>query len=423
MNDGINKSGQTVLRAGFLIDGINPEPLENTEIVIEKGLIVNIGRKGAVSYAKDAHMVDCPEMTVMPGLIDCHVHYGGTESPYDRDWVLESDIRQAIISVSQAQKSMDHGFTTVRDISGNGIHLRNLINQGVIRGPRIIACGKGLSRTGGHGDAYEVPLEKVRTSHPWAIICDGEEEVQKGVRTLYHEGSDCIKLWASGGGLWEKERETDQHYSFEEIRTLVEEAGYVGLPVAAHCESLSSAKDCVKAGVTSIEHGEELDEECLILMKKKDITLVPTFGLFVEWFSEYDPPRRETQALYPGATIREKELNRISANFKAAKDSGIRIAVGADSFCDSLTPYGEYTLKEIRAIAGGGMTPMEAIIAATRSGAELLRVARVTGTLEPGKAADMVVMRENPLDDINRMNYDNIMLVMKEGVTVRNSMG
>ena len=408
-----------VLIGSLLIDGTGTDPINNSAIIVENGIITFVGKTEKVKFSSEDDVIDLGEAVILPGLIDCHVHYGGTESPHDKDWVLESDLQQAMISISQAQKSMNYGFTTVRDISGNGIYLRNMINKGTVKGPRIIACGKGLSRTGGHGDAYEVPLEKAMVSHPWAIICDGEEEIRKGVRGLIKEGSDCIKLWATGGGLWEKERETDQHYNLSEISMMVEEAKYAGIPVAAHCECLSGTKDSIKAGVNSIEHGEELDDECLEMMKQKDISLVPTFGLFIDWFSEYDPPYRESQALYPGDTIREKELNRITANLRAAKEAKIRIAVGADSFCDSLTPYGEYTLNEIRALVSGGLTPMEALVAATKSGAEVLRVDHITGTLAVGKYADIIIMKKNPLDDIVNMNYDNIYMVMKKGEIVR----
>jgi imidazolonepropionase-like amidohydrolase len=281
---------RSVLYGGTIFTGNTQYTIDKGSIVYENSRIIYVGRDTGYNITAEDVVYDCKDKFIMPGLIDCHVHYGGTESPYAKDWVLEPDEEQAMVSISQAKKSLFNGFTTVRDISDNGIHLRNMINSGIISGPRIIACGRGLSRTGGHGDAYEVPVEKARNSHPWAIICDGEDEIRKGVRRLIKEGSQCIKLWASGGGLWEKERETDQHYSLKEISVMVEEATNAGIPVCAHCECLSSAMDSAIAGVVSIEHGEELNEEVLAIMKTKDISLVPTYGLFMEWFSEYDPP-------------------------------------------------------------------------------------------------------------------------------------
>jgi len=396
-----------------LIDGCSNEAKANMNILIEDKKILKISAEPVEGV--EAEVLDGEGKFVLPGLIDCHVHYGGTESPYCKDWVMESDIQQAIVSTSQCMKSLKHGFTTVRDISANSIHLRNMINKGLVNGPRIVACGRGLSRTGGHGDSYEVPIELVMRSHPWAVIADGQEEVRKAVRTLLREGSDCIKVWATGGGLWAWERETDQHYTYEELRVMVEEADYFGVPVASHCESIEGALASAQAGVTSIEHGEDLSQECLQIMKEKDITLVPTIGLFFEWFSEYDPPIRKSQENFEGDTLREKELNRIRANFKAAYEMGIRIAVGADSFCDTLTPYGAYTHKEIHSLVDAGMTPMEALTAATKNGAILLRVDDITGTLEEGKSADLIILGKDPLADIKNINKENIQLIMKEG--------
>lgn len=410
---------RSVLYGGTIFTGNTQYTIDKGSIVYENSRIIYVGRDTGYNITAEDVVYDCKDKFIMPGLIDCHVHYGGTESPYAKDWVLEPDEEQAMVSISQAKKSLFNGFTTVRDISDNGIHLRNMINSGIISGPRIIACGRGLSRTGGHGDAYEVPVEKARNSHPWAIICDGEDEIRKGVRRLIKEGSQCIKLWASGGGLWEKERETDQHYSLKEISVMVEEATNAGIPVCAHCECLSSAMDSAIAGVVSIEHGEELNEEVLAIMKTKDISLVPTYGLFMEWFSEYDPPLRESQYKYPGVTLRERELNRIKENLQMAKESGIRIAVGSDSFCDTLTPYGIYSLKEIRSLVIGGLTPEEALIAATKNGAELLRVDSIVGTLDVGKQADIVVFNKNPLDDIDHLLSENIDMVIQKGEVIR----
>ena len=141
---------------------------------------------------------------------------------------------------------------------------------------------------------------------PWALLCGRREDLRKAVRTIARSNPDMIKIWATGGGLWTLERKTDQHYSFEEIQIVVEEANYLGLPVRAHAESLEGAKDCIEAGVYSIEHGQELDEECLYMMKDKDITFVPTMQFFYEWFTEYEPPYRSILDQYPGETIAEK---------------------------------------------------------------------------------------------------------------------
>lgn len=405
--------GKIIVKNATIIDGNGKEPFVG-DMVVKGGMIIDISEKASGDYS-DYEVIDGAKRYLLPGLIDCHVHYGGTESPKDQDWVMENDLQQAIISTAQCMKSLLHGFTTVRDISNNGIHLRNVINMGIINGPRIVACGRGLSRTGGHADSYTVPIEIVKESHPWGMIADGPEEVRKSVRTLLRQGVDCIKVWASGGGLWAWERETDQHYSYEELKMMVDEASYYGLPVCSHAECAEAALDSARAGVASIEHGEELTEECLEIMKEKDITLVPTIGLFFEWFSEYDPPIRKSQDNFEGITRSEKELNRITANFQAARNKGVRIAVGADSFCDTLTPYGAYALKEIYTMVQAGMPEIEAITCATRNGAELLRVIDSTGTLEQGKSADFIVLDGNPLENIMDLNKDNMVAIVKCG--------
>lgn len=264
-----------------------------------------------------------------------------------------------------------------------------------------------------------LPLDYVWDSHPWALCVDGREDLRKAVRTIARSNPDMIKIWATGGGLWTLERKTDQHYSFEEIQIVVEEANYLGLPVRAHAESLEGAKDCIEAGVYSIEHGQELDEECLQMMKEKDITFVPTMQFFYEWFTEYEPPYRPILDQYPGETIAEKELNRTIANFKAAKDAGIRIVIGSDSFCSQLTPYGEYSLKEIHAVNKAGLTPMETIVAATKDGANMLKMEKATGTLEEGKLADLIVLTKNPLDNIEYINRENMSIIMKNGEFIK----
>lgn len=404
-------------KGGKLVDGTGKEPVENSVVLVDKGKIIYAGEN--VHIRTDYKILDISGKVIMPGLIDTHVHFGGALSPSDLDWVLEPLLQKAVVSVSQAEACLNHGFTTVGDISRNGVYLRDMINKGILKGPRINTCGMGFSRTSGHGDTHTLPLDYVQESHPWAFCVDGRENLRHEVRKVIRTNPDMIKIWATGGGLWRLERKTDQHYSFEEIEVVVEEANYVGLPVRAHCESLEGALDCCRAGVYSIEHGQELNEECLELMKEKDITLVPTMQFFYEWFTEYEPPYRPILEKFPGNTVAEKELNRTIANFQSAKEAGIRIVVGSDSFCSELTPYGEYSLREIYALNKAGLTPMETIVAATKSGADMLQMSDITGTLEEGKYADLLVLSKNPLDNIENLKEENMEIIMKEGEFIK----
>ncbi len=402
-------------------------------VYIKDGKIADIkpSKSAAINPSSEA-VIDAKGAFMIPGLVDCHVHYGGVYESSDKDWVCENDFEQAMRSVEQCQQSLRHGFTSVRDISRYGIYLRNVIDGGFMQGPTIIPCGRGLTRSGGHADSIHFPQDFVKEHHPWGIIADGTDEVRKACRLVLREGSRTIKLWASGGGINDWEKETDTHYTLEEIKVMVEEAREFGVPVAAHCENKESIKRCIEAGVDSIEHGEEFDEEMVEWYKSyqarqkelpaekrnPEITLVPTIGLYVDWYEQFDPPKERDLTGCVGDTLGAKEIDRIQKSFKRAKGLGIKIGVGADSFCSKLTPYGMYTHNEMYELKNAGMTDSEVLLAATINGAELLRIDDRKGTIETGKDADLLLLKENPLEDINNVKYENIMCVFKEGQAV-----
>jgi imidazolonepropionase-like amidohydrolase len=367
---------------------------------------------------------------MIPGLIDAHCHLGGANFPDENDWVLEDDRYQAMTAVAQGERMLRHGITSVRDISVHGLHLRKAIRAGFIEGPRIVGCWRGLSRTGGHGDAG-VPADIVRSSHPWGIVADGVEEVRKVTREIVKNGSMCIKVWASGGGLHENDPEDAQHYSYEELRVMVEEASLVKLPVCAHCECDSSALDAARAGVWSIEHGEDLGEETVALMAERGISLVPTLELLSQWFEWSGEGGHYGNIYVPGGgddlptdkdSLRAIHRSRLSQNMLNARDAGVRIGLGSDSFCTTLTPYGEQSLHELHDLVSFGLSPMEALVAGTRSAAEILKVEAVTGTLEKGKSADLLLLKRSPLEDITCVVEPEMLLIMKEGELVKNGL-
>jgi imidazolonepropionase-like amidohydrolase len=405
-----------------LIDGTGADPVERAVVVVEEGVIVEAGPEATVRRTEDAHVIDASGTTLMPGIVDGHCHLGGATHLNEVDWVLEDDTFQAINSVAQADALLRHGVTTVRDISVNGPHLRKAIDHGSIDGPRIIPCWRGLSRRGGHGDAPSLPPDLVRRSHPWGYVADGPDEVRAGVREIVKNGSRCIKVWASGGGLHDNEPEDVQHYSLEELQVIVREAYDVRVPVAVHAECASAARDAATAGAWSIEHGEDLDEEAIELMVAKGISLNPTLVLLRQWVelsAEFGGVYGKPYIPGGGEVPSEKEAvlklhhERLSANLMRAKKAGVRIGVGSDSFCTGFTPFGQQTLHEVRALVAAGLSEMEAIVAATKSGAEILRVDDVTGTIQRGKAADLLVLRDDPLDDIACIDEGNMLLIVK----------
>lgn len=398
---------------GRLLDG-RGGVIDDAAMIVEAGRIVAVGHRDDIVAPADARIVDATAFTVMPGLIDCHTHLGGTSSPDYSTWVIEDDLRQAVMSTKQMRELMDWGVTTIRDISRNGIRLKWAVDNGHLDGPRIVACGPGLSRTGGHGDAHNLPRDMVQHSHPWGMLADGPEELRKAVRTLSRMGADAIKVWATGGGMWDKELETDQHYDLDELSSIVREADHLHIPVLAHAESLAAAKDCIRAGVATIEHGEELDDECRRLMVDKGIIHVPTLQLFVgPWFDEYPPPPREGLDAFPGDTLVEKEKNRVRANFVASLEAGVTVAVGSDSFSSTEVPYGRSTVAEVHTMVDAGMPAADAIVAATSHGARALRISHETGALAPGLAADFLVIDGDPLHDIRDLSRERMVRIQR----------
>lgn len=410
-----------------LIDGSGRDPVEHACVTVVDGRIAGVARGAPPS--SDELVVDGSGLVLIPGLIDSHCHLGGASYPDEDMWVLEDDRYQAIASVAQAKRMLHHGVTSARDISVNGPHLKRAINAGIIEGPRLVPCWRGLSRTGGHGDGSLVSAEMVERSHPWGIVADGPIEVRKAVRRAIKNGAECIKVWASGGGLHENEPENVQHYQIDELRSIVEEAALSGIPVAAHCEGSAAARDAVEAGAWSIEHGEELNHETIGAMAARGTFLNPTLVLLHQWFElelEGGPYYTGRPPFIPGGgqlptdtgSLRHLHRERLSANLRAARDAGVRIGVGSDSFATEMTPYGEQTLAEVHALVDAGLTEMEALVAATRTGAEMLRLDQETGTVEEGKAADLILLAKNPVDDIKNLTKANMVLILSQGRVV-----
>ena len=402
---------------GRLIDGTGKEPIENSVVQVDDKKITYAGHM--IEIDEDYKRMNITGNTIMPGLIDTHLHFSGNLTDSDSDWVLEPLLQKAVVAVAQAKESLEHGLTSVGEISRFGPHIRNMIEQGVITGPRVVTSGLGFCRTAGHGDSHKLPMEYNNDSHPWAERIDGPWDLRRAVRRRLRDNPDAIKIWSTGGGIWRHDAKADSHYCMEEIQAVVDECNMVNLPVWSHAEGYEGALNSCKAGVSAIIHGQELNEECLEIMKEKDITFCPTLQFFYEWFTVYEPPYRPILDNFPGNTTAEKELNRIVGNLQNANRKGIRITVGSDSFCSSLTPYGKYAITEIYTLNKSGLTEMEAIMAATKNGAEMLKIDKITGTLEQGKYADIIVLEKNPLHNIKNINVNEMKVIMKEGSFVK----
>lgn len=410
-------TGKIAFVGGNLIDGTGAMPVADSLVLINGNKIAYAGAKK--EFEADYRVYDISGKTIMPGLIDTHLHYSGNLSSNDTEWVLEPVLQKAVVAVAQAREALENGLTSVGEISRFGIYIRDMIEAGIIPGPRTVTSGLGFCRTAGHGDSHRLPLEYNNESHPWAERVDGPWELRKAIRRRIRENPDAIKIWSTGGGVWRHDAKAHSHYTSEEIQAVVDESNMVGLPVWSHAEGYEGALNSCKAGVAAIIHGQELNEECLDIMLEKDITFCPTLQFFFEWFSVYEPPYRPIHDQYPGNTIAEKELNRIISNLQNANKKGIRITVGSDSFCSTLTPYGKYAITEMYALNKAGLTAMETIIAATKNGAEMLKIDHITGTLEKDKFADLLVIDGNPLEDIHHIASENMPVIMKEGSFVK----
>ncbi len=396
-----------------LVDGRGGYPQPDSYIEVRDGYIHRTGSMKNYRKSEGISEVSLDGCFVMPGLIDAHVHLPGGKSDMleQEQGVIQEPIRLlAMRSVSDAQKILKRGFTSVREISWNGLYLKRLFNEREAPGPRIIACGPGLSRTGGHSDLYQFPLDYVIQNHFWGILADGPDEVRKAVRRVLREGADQVKIWASGGDNYPNDRNCDVHYSMEELRMCVNEAHMQkGTLVCAHAENNESIRMCIESGVDTIEHGEDLDEETAEMMARKGVILVPTLHLIVNWFRDFMPTDdapvekiRKDVFLHrdfhcrPDADFGRQYSERAKQSFRLAREKGVKIALGSDSVYEPLTAYGEYSALEFKALIDCGMTVPEAVSAGTLGSAEALGMSGWLGTLDPGKCADLLVVKTDP---------------------------
>lgn len=407
------------LVGGYLIDGTGREPLVNSLVLVEGKKITYAGPAKQIS--PEYEQIDINGKTIMPGLIDTHLHFSGNLTDDDTEWVLEDRVQKTVVAVQQAHECLENGLTTVGEISYSGLAIRNMVEKGIMQGPRVVGTGLGFCRTCGHGDSHKLPIWYNEQSHPWAERVDGPWELRKAVRKRLRENPDAIKIWSTGGGIWRWDQKLDQHYTFEEIKAVVDECNMVGIPVWSHAEGYGGALDSAKAGVHLIIHGKTLNDECLDIMAEKGIYFCPTIQFLNEWFKTYAPPYiPEVHDQYSGATVAEKELNRVYANLRKAKSKGIRLTIGSDSFCSSLTPYGTTAIGEMYSfVEKAGISEMDTIVAATKVGAEMLKVDKITGTLEVDKFADILVLDGNPLENIRAVAVNNMKIIMKEGTIIK----
>ncbi len=414
-----------VLDNGRIFDSTGKDPFIG-RIVVENDVVKDIGTRGEVEIPEDAEVIDLGGKTVLPGLIDAHMHLTGLRSG---DMVKEPLLTPFGVFVARAVNDLrallDAGFTTIGDAGGLvALHLKYAVNEGTTIGPRIIAAGPFLSQTFGHGDTHYMPVEWVdmRTTKkltPLAgLICDGADECRKAARYAMREGADFIKIMTTGGVLSEKDRPEYIQFTLDEIRAIVEEAEHANRFVHAHAQGAQGIKNALVAGVKVIAHAIYMDEEGFELAKEKDAVVVPTLSIVDKIISIGRKVGIPEWGLKKSEEVYKIHLETIRKAYKA----GVKLATGTD-FIGGPFPQGENALELKLLVEKIGMSPKDAIIASTRNGAQAVGLASKLGTLERGKLADLIVVDGDPLNDINvLMNKDNILLVMKSGKIYKNKL-
>ncbi|MCW5729353.1 MAG: amidohydrolase family protein [Alphaproteobacteria bacterium] len=401
------------LAGGSLIDGTGADPLPNSVVLVEGARIQRVGREGEFEIPSSALVIDTTGTTVMPGLIDLHVHL--RSGPSDRmrlgsgDVPTHLDMALTLIGIkayARARQTMRMGFTTLRDVGDVGnmaVSLRDAIDSGTVEGPRILASGPNLTATGGTADY--IPDWLVRTDTETRVV-DGIEGVRRAVRRNIKHKTDWVKFFATGtfgeGG--------DQDFTDDEMRAMVDEAHAKGKFVCAHACFAKGTLAAVRAGVDSVEHGSQLTDEIIDLMLQKQTTLVPTIYIFHAILHRGRQSGMGNAAISTAQRIFDRHIE----SFRKAMAAGVKIAMGSDCG-NAVTEHGTNAI-ELELMVKHGMSPMEAILSATRDAAATLRMSDRIGAVKENLLADIIAVHGNPLADIRILQDKlNIGLVMKHG--------
>ena len=402
-----------LIYAGTLFAVPGQEPLKEQTVYVKDGRIEKVVA-GFVRLSPGERLIDLRNAYVLPGLIDCHVHILSELNAKSRLEQVESEEPYvALKGAAYALRTLRAGFTTVRDLGERSsaiFALKKAINEGLIAGPRLVVAGSTLSPTGGHAQTYGY-RDDVNALFASTGSCDGVDECRKAVRRQAARGADVIKLVATAGVMSNIAAGVDQQFTDEELAVIVKTAHGLGKRVAAHAHGAGGINAALRAGVDSIEHGSYVSPESISLFRAKGAYLVPTIlaGVTVAEYakkSDFLTPAQRAKSLQVGPLMQ--------AAFKRAYDGGVKIAFGTDT---GVSVHGQ-NAKEFALMVGVGMPPAEALKAATVNAADLLQLSSTIGTIEAGKAADIIAVPQDPLRDIKVM--ERVSFVMRGGTTYVN---
>ena len=404
----------TFLEVGRLLADPATGVVQRDKTLVIKGNQVVEMRDGFVGDASQGRVVDLRQAFVLPGLIDSHVHLTSQQNPNGRlEEVTLSDADQAMAGARYARRTLMAGFTTVADLGATNeaiFALRNAVRQGDVPGPRILASGSSVSIHGGHGDVngYREDVMHLLSSES---ICSGPEDCMRAVRTQVRAGADIIKITATGGVLSNTAAGLAQQFSDPELAAIVDSAHRMGRQVTAHAHGVDGINAFLRAGGDSIEHGTYLDDDSIRLFKQRGAWLVPTLlaGDFVARVASgpdnFFTPAQTAKALEAGPKMLDMA--------RRAHAGGVKIAFGTDS---GVSAHGD-NAQEFALLVRAGLTPLEAVQAATIGAAEHLRIASEAGRIAPGMPADIVAVAGDPLTDVTEL--ERMRFVMKGGVVYR----
>lgn len=363
-----------------------------------KGIVVEVGRRGEVNEPKDARTVEIQGSTILPGLIDAHMHFFGSKR-YDLvEWVTTPETLVALRSVADMRRLLNAGFTAVRDLGSKaGTYLKKAVDEGLIDGPRIVSAAKSLSQTGGDDDLATLPLDMAERLS-YSYYCDGPWECRRAVRNVIRDGGDLVKVYASGS--FAQGSQVRRQFTVEELKAIVEETHSAGMKVAAHAYGEDALANSIEAGVDSIEHGIGLTPELAEQIEKKRIFYVPTLSAYL--------------VMKPTTNQERNRLTKehLTKDMEIAKQFHLKVVAGSDYVGCDTEPHGE-NYREIVNLAKY-IGNKEALIAATSRAADCLGLGK-SGWIRAGYDADLVITRGNPLENPENLSPSNIVHVMRKG--------